>query len=157
MYYSMSKDDLIFEITKLRSKLEHLQGNEFIETDNIKQGEVCRSSLREFQSELFIRLSPELKYNYVNEAYTYFLKRENYKFIGQPFFDTFPKEFKQNALDFLDTLNIENPEASAEYKWTNREGITAWRRWTVRAIFDENNYLWIGICFFQISIPQDRK
>jgi len=141
MYYSMSKDDLIFEITKLRSKLEHLQGNEFIETDNIKQGEVCRSSLREFQSELFIRLSPELKYNYVNEAYTYFLKRENYKFIGQPFFDTFPKEFKQNALDFLDTLNIENPEASAEYKWTNREGITAWRRWTVRAIFDENNYL----------------
>jgi len=140
-YFSMSRDDLIQEIIKLRSKFEHHQGNEFIETDNIKHSEVIRSSLKEFQSELFIRLSPELKYNYVNEAYTYFLKREDYHFIGQHIFDTFPEKFKKPALDFLNTLNINSPEASVEYKWTNSKGITAWRRWTVRAIFDENNFL----------------
>lgn len=140
-YFSMSKEDLIQEIVRLRSTLEHHQGNEFIETDNIKQGEIIQSNLKEFQSELFIRLSPELKYNYVNEAYTYFLKQENYNFIGQPLFDTFPEEFKKPAIDFLNIINIDNPEASAEYKWTNSDGRTAWRRWTVRAIFDENNSL----------------
>ena len=140
-YFSMSKEDLILEITKLRSQLEHHQGNEFIETGNIKQAEIIRTSLQEFQTELFIRVSPELKYIYVNEAYTYFLKREDYNFIGQPFLDTFPEIFKEEALDFLNNLNIYNPEASAEYMWTNPEGKTAWRRWTIRAIFDEKGSL----------------
>ena len=65
-YFSMSKKELIQEVIKLRTKLEHHQGNEFIETDNIKQSEIIRTSLQDFQTELFIRVSPELKYIYVN-------------------------------------------------------------------------------------------
>lgn len=140
-YFSMSKENLIQEIINLRSELEFRQGNEFIKTDNIKQGEIIHTSLKEFQSELFIRLTPELKYSYVNKAYAYFLQREDYNFVDQHIFDTFPQKFKKPALEFLDALNVNSPEASAEYKWTNPEGKTAWRRWTVRAIFDENNSL----------------
>ncbi len=158
-YYKMNKDELIQEIIKLRKNLELFQGNEFIKTVNIKQGKIIESSLQENQSELFIRISPDYKYNYVNQAYTYFLKRECYNFVGQNIFDSLP-DFKDDAIDFLNYLNVDNPEASVEYMWANAEGKTNWRRWTVRAIFDENQslveYQALGRDITEQKAPQQR-
>ncbi len=38
-------------------------------------------------------------------------------------------------------LNPDNPVATAEYSWFSSAGKIRWRRWTVRAIFDENDSL----------------
>ncbi len=140
-YISLSKDDLIHEIIKLRANLKQHQDHDFNPTNNIKPGQLITSNLQSFQSELFIRLSPELKYYYANEAYACFLKQEDYHFVGQHIFDTLPAVLKKPVLDFQHILSIHNPETSAEYQCTDSEGKTAWWHWTVRAKFENNSLL----------------
>lgn len=140
-YHKMPKKDLVQEHIKLRKTLEQIQGNEFIKSEYIKQGELIQSSPDEFHSELFIRVSPDLKYNFANEAYCCFIKQEREDFIGQSIMDSLPANFIKDSIDVLLSLSFDKPETSAEYLWTDAEGRAGWRRWTIRAIFDENNVL----------------
>lgn len=140
-YYKMSKDELIQEILHLRSRLDQMQDNEFTLSANVKEGHIIQSSPNKVQSELFIRFSPDLKYTFVNQAYTYFLKQKRGAFIGSNVIASLPAEYQQKALDLLQTLSPVNPVATVEYTWLSNAGKTRWRRWTVRAIFDEKDSL----------------
>lgn len=140
-YPHLPKEELIQEIVKLRLKLEQLQGNEFIVNEHIKQGMHVEQNLQEMQSELFIRISPDLRLIFVNEAFTYFLKRKRDDLIGISVLQTLPASYDQDAQYFLGSLTSQNPAASVDYSWENGEGLTGWRRWTVRAIYDEFNTL----------------
>ncbi|HEX3012360.1 MAG TPA: PAS domain S-box protein, partial [Syntrophomonadaceae bacterium] len=73
--------------------------------------------------------------------YIYFIRRERANLIGQTIFDTIPAKYIRETLYFLDNLTVDKPEANGEYMWTNDEGNIHWRRWTIRAIFDEDHVL----------------
>ncbi len=91
-YIKMSKDELIQEIINLRSRLEQMQGNEFTLAANVNEGNIIQASPYEVKSELFCRFSPDLKYIFVNEAYTYFLKKRREDFIGHSIIASLPEE-----------------------------------------------------------------
>lgn len=141
VYPDLPKEELIQEIVKLRLKLEQLQGNEFIVSEQIKQGKLVEQDLQEMQSELFIRILPDLRFIFVNEAFTYFLKRKRDDLIGISVLQTLPALYSEDARNFLSSLTSQNPAATVEYLWENDEGLTGWRRWTVRAIYDEYDVL----------------
>ncbi len=140
-YMSMSKEELIREIRALRTASAYSQDGELTSADYIIEGSIIPRTAYQIQSELFCRFSPDLQYTFVNEAYTKFFKEKHEYFIGESIVNSLPEEYHDVTINILLGLSPQNPVATAEYSWACSNRQIRWRRWTVRAIYDENDNL----------------
>ncbi len=95
---------------------------------------------------LVTRLSPELTFIYVNDAYCRFHNKSLKEIIGRNIFQFVPSESKAQVKESLLALTPENSIHTHEHTNISGCGESRWVRWTNRALFDDNNKLVEYLC-----------
>jgi len=95
---------------------------------------------------LVIRLTPRLKFTFVNDAYCRFYNQSYEEIIGRDIFQFVPSENKAQVKESLQSLTPENSIHTHEHINITGSGESRWIRWTNRALFDDNNRLVEYLC-----------
>lgn len=132
-----------------------LRGGYGIYTDlrHIKQAELLMTQSREWYRTLaedipalVTRLTPDLKFTYVNDAYCRFQGKTSSEIIGRELFSFVPDHNVGLVEKAMRSLSIERSIAVHEHTNEAAGGITRWIRWTNRALFNEDQSLREYLC-----------
>jgi diguanylate cyclase (GGDEF)-like protein/PAS domain S-box-containing protein len=97
---------------------------------------------------LVVRVSPEYRVTFANDAYSAFMGKSIELIKGNPLSDFVPPENYRQVIDHFLSLNPFNPIASHEHINITHDGQKRWFRWTNRAFFEADGnireYLCIG-------------
>ena len=97
---------------------------------------------------LVVRVSPDYRITFANDAYSTFMGKSIELIKGNPLSDFVPPENYGMVIEHFLSLNPVNPIASHEHVNTNHDGQKRWFRWTNRALFETDGsireYLSIG-------------
>ncbi len=115
-----------------------------------KESEKKLRAIVEDQTELICRFKKDLTITFVNKAYCDYFNTSPEKLIGYNFIDFIPESDRQQSLDHLASLTLENPVKKFEHRVIAPDGKIRWQQWTDRAIFNEEG----NIIYYQ-SVGHD--
>lgn len=95
---------------------------------------------------LVTRLSQDMVFTYVNEAYCRFYGRDSADLLGKELFEFVPFENRAMVKEALLSLTPENPTQRHEHINIDHDGERRWVRWTNRALFDDQGKLKEYLC-----------
>ncbi len=100
-------------------------------------------SVVEAQTEFVVRMTPEGRLTFVNDAYCRYYGRSRDELLSPEWceYDVLPESEKQRFLEHLSRLTPEEPAASIELMGTLPGGPPLWSAWTDRGIFDDEGRL----------------
>ncbi len=134
-----------------------LQGGYGIYFDirGIKKAE-RESILNTYIPAMIIRLSPEKKLTYANDAYCRLHQKSQEEIIGRNLKDYLPSESLVTLAETLSSLTPEKPINTNEYGSISHCGVQHWIRWTNRAVFDSDNSMLEILCIGE-DITEQKK
>jgi diguanylate cyclase (GGDEF)-like protein/PAS domain S-box-containing protein len=129
----------------------------------IKQAELLMKQSREWYRTLaedipalVTRLSPELEFTYVNDAYCRFFDKTSSEIIGRELFSFVPADNYALVENAMRSLSLENSTAVHEHTNETAGGIIRWIRWTNRALFNSDQSLREYLCVGE-DITEQKK
>src|SRR5919202_4513397 len=102
----------------------------------LRESEERYRAIVEDQTELITRFQPDGRLTFVNEAYCRYFMQEREVLIGNCYEPFLFEEDRKAIAQFLDSLSLENPVGTIEYR-VIVAGEIRWMQWINRAIFDE--------------------
>lgn len=103
----------------------------------LRQSETRYRGIVEDQTELICRFLPDGTLTFVNEAFCRYYNRDRSQLVGHSLLKEAVEEERQAFFALVATLSHSKPVTTAEHKMVFPHGLTRWREWTMRAIFDE--------------------
>jgi diguanylate cyclase (GGDEF)-like protein/PAS domain S-box-containing protein len=122
----------------------------------LKQSREWYRALAEDIPALVTRLSPELKFTYVNDAYCRFIGKTSSEIIGSELFRFVPDHNQGMVEQAMRSLSVERSTATHEHTNQNAGGVTCWIRWTNRALFNDDQSLREFLCVGE-DITEQKK
>ncbi|MBD3263838.1 MAG: PAS domain S-box protein [Candidatus Omnitrophica bacterium] len=104
----------------------------------LEKSQARYQAIVEGQNDFISRFDKAGKITFLNRAYCKFLGRRREDLAGSNFFELIPSEEREKIEESIKKLDSGNPNFSYEYKFITDSGKSCWQRWTVRAIFAEN-------------------
>ncbi|MDZ7759872.1 MAG: sensor domain-containing diguanylate cyclase [Desulfovermiculus sp.] len=95
----------------------------------------------ENQPELICRWLPDTTLLFVNKAYAEFFALSRSELTGCKWMDFLPEEEKIKARQWIQELNVKQPDYCYEYYTLNNEDQKLWLSWINKAFFDEHGNL----------------
>jgi PAS domain S-box-containing protein len=105
------------------------------------------------------RISPDLKYTFVNRTYAEFVGQPADDLAGKPFLDFVPERDRERVARFLESLSPEEPVISREQRRQSADGADCWIFWSNMAVFDGGNlieYITVGRDITELKQQQVR-
>ena len=92
----------------------------------------------EAQTDFVLRITPEGRYNFVNDAYCRYAQKSREELLHPDYcdFDAMHPEVRAEYLAHLSRLTVDNPIATVELRRIRPDGDVRWASWTDRAFFD---------------------
>ncbi|MCT4563208.1 MAG: EAL domain-containing protein [Maledivibacter sp.] len=90
-------------------------------------------------AELICRFLPDTTLTFVNKAYSNYFKKKPEVLIGSKFINLLPKKRHKYIISKLQSINIDNPSITYENQVLDSKGKTAWQKWTIQGLFNEND------------------
>jgi PAS domain S-box-containing protein len=101
----------------------------------LKQSEQRYKAVVEDQTELISRFTPDMKLNFVNDAFCRYFQKKREEIIGNKFIQQIPEDDERKISEQISLLTPGNPTVTIIFRII-LDGVIAWQRWTYRAIFD---------------------
>jgi PAS domain S-box-containing protein len=97
----------------------------------------------EAQTDFVLRITPEGRFNFVNDAYCRYARKSREELLdpGYNDFDAMHPEVRAQYVDHISRLAPENPIATIELRRFLPDGEVRWASWTDRAFFDASGRL----------------
>lgn len=112
----------------------------------LKQSREWYRTLAEDIPALVTRLSPDLIFTYVNDAYCRFQGKPSSEIIGRELYRFVPDNNYTLVEKAMRALSVESSTAIHEHTNEAAGGITCWVRWTNRALFNDDQSLREYLC-----------
>ncbi|CAG1005305.1 MAG: PAS domain S-box protein [Rhizobiaceae bacterium] len=92
----------------------------------------------EAQTDFVLRITPEGRFNFVNDAYCRYVRKSREELLdpGYNDFDAMHPDVRAEYLAHLARLTVDNPIATIELRRILPDGEIRWASWTDRAFFD---------------------
>ena len=97
----------------------------------------------EAQTDFVLRITPEGRFNFVNDAYCRYARKNREELLDPDYcdFDTMHPDVRVQYLAHLAGLSVDNPIATIELRRFLPDGEVRWASWTDRAFFDASGRL----------------
>lgn len=126
----------IFAIVRERSQIRlHHQSEQLI------SNELRYRAVVEQQHDSICRYSTDFILTFVNEAFCEHFDKTQDELLGQSIFTLIPPDEWEQARTRLQTINLDNPVKTFEYRRVLPDGRLEWYDWTDRGIFDSAGHV----------------
>ncbi len=137
-------EDLLLEVKVLGQSLAQLKANQLGYQRSkeawLKDDEWYQAT-SEKQPEQFCSFSSELKFTFVNEAYSGLFGKKPEELVGKSVLALVPEEYHNDVRKLLSSLTQGNQVINVEYPWISPEGKAYWQQWIAWVIYDGNGCL----------------
>lgn len=105
----------------------------------LRDSESRYKAVVEDQSEYINRYLPDGTITFVNQAFCRYVGKEESELLGSNWMEDLKPEYRQNILQRLNNLTVDNPVTSFVYDKTMDDNSHRYTEWIYRAIYDKNN------------------
>jgi PAS domain S-box-containing protein len=126
---------------KLERRVEERTAELVAKNEQLRESQERYLSVIQDHLEFIIRWREDGIRTFVNESYCSYLKATNDELLGTSFMASIIEDDKDELLEKLAEVSIENPVVVHEHRTTTRDGRTAWEHWTHRALFTADGEL----------------
>ncbi len=104
--------------------------------ESLRKSETRYRGIVEDQTEFVTRFLPDWTLTYVNDSVCRYFSRDRGELLGRSIFSLIPQDDKDQLIQNLHSLNVQNPVRTVEHRVLDPTGRIRWTQWTNRALFD---------------------
>lgn len=107
--------------------------------ENLELSEARYRAVVEDQTEMILRISPDKKITFINEAAIRYLKFQKDDFTGTFYLPEAFQRFRDQLDPYIDLLGPDKPALTFEKNGISANGSEVWNEWDIRAIMNEKD------------------